>query len=37
MDGVIGWSGIRLPDLNACDISNLHLLEDIRSLAVTQR
>ena len=25
-----------LPDLNACDISNLHLLEAIRSLAVTQ-
>jgi hypothetical protein len=25
-----------LPDLNACDISNLHLLETIRSLAVTQ-
>jgi hypothetical protein len=25
-----------LPDLNACEISNLHLLEAIRSLAVTQ-
>ena len=25
-----------LPDLNACDISNLHLLDAIRSLAVTQ-
>lgn len=25
-----------LPDLNACDISNLHLLEAIRALAVTQ-
>jgi hypothetical protein len=25
-----------LPDLNACDISNLHFLEAIRSLAVTQ-
>jgi hypothetical protein len=25
-----------LPDLNPCDISNLHLLEAIRSLAVTQ-
>jgi hypothetical protein len=25
-----------LPDLSACDISNLHLLEAIRSLAVTQ-
>ena len=25
-----------LPDLNACDISNLHLLEAIRSLAVTE-
>src|ERR1017187_2272971 len=25
-----------LPDLNACDISNFHLLEAIRSLAVTQ-
>ena len=25
-----------MPDLNACDISNLHLLESIRSLAVTQ-
>lgn len=25
-----------LPDLNVCDISNLHLLESIRALAVTQ-
>ncbi|MCC7176058.1 MAG: N-6 DNA methylase [Bryobacterales bacterium] len=25
-----------LPDLNGCDLSNLHLLETIRSLAVTQ-
>lgn len=25
-----------LPDLNTCEISNLHLLESIRSLAVTQ-
>ena len=30
------FSARALPDLNACDISNLHLLEAIRSLAVTQ-
>lgn len=30
------FSAGALPDLNTCDISNLHLLESIRSLAVTQ-
>jgi hypothetical protein len=30
------FSPAALPDLNPCEISNLHLLESIRSLAVTQ-
>lgn len=30
------FSAGALPDLNTCEISNLHLLESIRSLAVTQ-